>query len=165
MGNCMWTSFGSAEAPGRMLSVISRGDNTYDPFQYAQSFPVDVQLENVAPCRLSSGSAADLLAKISNKEPTVEVVPSQQKGIWKVKLVISVEQLHDILSHQSNTEALIERMRLTASASASASASSPSTQNQRRVSFSSACYWKPSLESISEDTTFDNGIRTAITGK
>ncbi|GLJ55525.1 hypothetical protein SUGI_1192410 [Cryptomeria japonica] len=161
MGNCMWAGFGSEDTPGRMLSVISRGNNIYGPFPYTQSQQVDVQLENVAPCRLSSGTAADLLAKISDKEPTVEVVPSQQKGIWKVKLVISVEQLHDILSHQSNTEALIERMSLTASASAS----TPSTPNQQRTSFSFSSYWKPSLESISENVPLENDDNTTTTCK
>ncbi|KAJ6816940.1 uncharacterized protein M6B38_413630 [Iris pallida] len=41
----------------------------------------------------------------------VEVLPIQNSGIWKVKLVIKPDQLAEILSQESRTEALIESVR------------------------------------------------------
>lgn len=188
MGNCLWTGFGCSQEHAGVLKVITgRGGMCMVPAQndddditcraisgHRQGLSkvdvthgLDLQLENVAPCRLSSGTAADLLSKISYSEraPTLEVLPSHQKGVWKVKLVITAEQLADILSHQSNTEALIERMSLTA-----AHAKCPTNINdmeasaQRSSGFSSSssslescqigCLsgsWKPSLDTISEN--------------
>ncbi|CAN6483390.1 unnamed protein product [Victoria cruziana] len=48
----------------------------------------------------------------SSPEPTVEVLPPKWEGIWRVKLVVSPEQLAEIFSQQANTEALIEKMRM-----------------------------------------------------
>ncbi|RWW24655.1 hypothetical protein GW17_00011039 [Ensete ventricosum] len=45
----------------------------------------------------------------------LEVLPSLEKGIWRVRLAISSEQLAEILSEQANTGAMIERMRTYAS--------------------------------------------------
>lgn len=39
---------------------------------------------------------------------------SGRSGVWKVKLVISPEQLSEILSQESRTEALIESVRTVA---------------------------------------------------
>nr|KYP71990.1 hypothetical protein KK1_011275 [Cajanus cajan] len=40
--------------------------------------------------------------------------PSRRKGVWKVKLVISPEQLSEILSQESRTEAFVESLRTVA---------------------------------------------------
>ncbi|XP_058103344.1 uncharacterized protein LOC131246894 [Magnolia sinica] len=66
--------------------------------------------------RLSSGTASDLLTNLT-VGPALEVLPSPGNGVWKVKLVINTDQLAEILSEQSNTQALIERMRTAASTS------------------------------------------------
>ncbi|XAR62916.1 hypothetical protein NMG60_11022654 [Bertholletia excelsa] len=49
------------------------------------------------------------------KRSEADVVPRYNStGVWKVKLVISPEQLSEILSHESRTEALIESVRTVA---------------------------------------------------
>ncbi|XP_068666640.1 uncharacterized protein [Aristolochia californica] len=63
----------------------------------------------VTPVRLSTTESPDLRS--------MEVLPSPGKGVWKVKMVISRNELADILSEQVNTEALIEKMRLAATMS------------------------------------------------
>lgn len=75
-------------------------------------------------CRLSScGGSDQLLPKISThtistvskyKKPCMEMLPKHKNGVWRVKLVISPEQLTEILSEESNTEALIESVRTVA---------------------------------------------------
>ncbi|XP_068649477.1 uncharacterized protein [Aristolochia californica] len=57
----------------------------------------------IAPVRLSAAESSDLRS--------MEVLPSPGKGVWRVKMAISRNELADILSEQENTEALIERMR------------------------------------------------------
>ncbi|KAL5136246.1 hypothetical protein HKD37_03G008960 [Glycine soja] len=65
-----------------------------------------------------------------------EVFP--RKGVWKVKLVINPEQLSEILSQESRTEAFVETLRTVAKcgngmpsgASSDHSTVSPVTQNQ-----------------------------------
>ncbi|KAI4355305.1 hypothetical protein L6164_004092 [Bauhinia variegata] len=48
-------------------------------------------------------------------EPQAEVLPRyNSSGVWKVKLVISPEQLSEIMSQESRTEALIESVRTVA---------------------------------------------------
>nr|ADE77586.1 unknown [Picea sitchensis] len=75
-------------------------------------------------CRLSScGGSDQLLPKISThtistvskyRKPCMEMLPKHKNGVWRVKLVISPEQLTEILSEESNTEALIESVRTVA---------------------------------------------------
>ncbi|MQL80825.1 hypothetical protein Taro_013283 [Colocasia esculenta] len=45
---------------------------------------------------------------------SLEVLTPPMKGVWRIKLVMSAEQLAGILAEQDNTEALIERMRMLA---------------------------------------------------
>ena len=50
----------------------------------------------------------------------LEVLRSPEKGVWRVRVAISSEQLAEILSEQANTEAMIERMRACAASTAGA---------------------------------------------
>ncbi|MQM10713.1 hypothetical protein Taro_043613 [Colocasia esculenta] len=45
---------------------------------------------------------------------SLEVLPPQTNGVWRVKLAIDAERLASILSEQVDAEALIERMRMLA---------------------------------------------------
>ncbi|URD73126.1 hypothetical protein MUK42_07745 [Musa troglodytarum] len=55
----------------------------------------------------------------------VEVLRSPEKGVWRVRVAISSEQLAEILSEQANTEAMIERMRAYAANKAGATPKHP----------------------------------------
>jgi hypothetical protein len=76
-----------------------------------------------------------------------EVVPRyNNSGVWKVKLVISPEQLSEILSQESRTEALIESVRTVAKCGNGI----PSAANSDQWSVSSS--WKGSSEKYGLDT-------------
>ncbi|XP_022738576.1 uncharacterized protein LOC111291210 [Durio zibethinus] len=83
-------------------------------------------------------SSADFVENLSSGS-ALEVLPSQKKGVWKVKLVISSQQLGDILSEQVNTEALIEKMRLAASSA---------MLTPKRSKSSWVVGWKPALSNV-----------------
>lgn len=73
-----------------------------------------------------------------------EVVPRYDRsGVWKVKLVISPEQLSEILSQESRTEALIESVRTVAKCGNGTSAAAASAVNSDKWSVSGS--WKGSL--------------------
>ncbi|KAL4298420.1 hypothetical protein GQ457_12G000640 [Hibiscus cannabinus] len=74
-----------------------------------------VKKVEVEPPKMSS---ADFVENLSSgpSASALEVLSSEKNGVWKVKLVISSQQLEDILSQQVNTEALIEKMRMAAAA-------------------------------------------------
>ncbi|XP_055808191.1 uncharacterized protein LOC129876726 [Solanum dulcamara] len=56
------------------------------------------------------------------KRSQAEVFPTYNStGVWKVKLLISPEQLSEILSHEARTEALIESVRTVAKCGSGAS--------------------------------------------
>lgn len=70
-----------------------------------------------------------------------EVVPRYNStGVWKVKLVISPEQLSEILSQESRTEALIESVRTVAKCG---NGLPPSAVNSDQLSVSGS--WKGSM--------------------
>ncbi|WOK91360.1 hypothetical protein Cni_G00051 [Canna indica] len=46
----------------------------------------------------------------------LQLLPSPEKGVWRVRMAISSEQLAEILSEQAYTEDMIERMRKFANA-------------------------------------------------
>lgn len=72
-----------------------------------------------------------------------EVFPRYNSaGVWKVKLVISPEQLTEILSQESRTEALIESVRTVAKCGSGF----PSAANSDQWSLASS--WKPSSENM-----------------
>uniref|UniRef100_A0A803NSW7 Uncharacterized protein n=1 Tax=Cannabis sativa TaxID=3483 RepID=A0A803NSW7_CANSA len=74
--------------------------------------------------------------------PDAEVVPRyNSSGVWKVKLVISPEQLSEILSQEARTEALIESVRTVAKCGNGGAASSVANSDQCSVSSS----WKGSV--------------------
>lgn len=70
------------------------------------------------------------------KRSEAEVFPTYNStGVWKVKLLISPEQLSDILSHEARTEALIESVRTVAKCGSGAS--SMATAHSDKWSYSS----------------------------
>lgn len=72
-----------------------------------------------------------------------EVFPKYSSaGVWKVKLVISPEQLTEILSQESRTEALIESVRTVAKCGSGA----PSAANSDQWSLGTS--WKVSSEKM-----------------
>ncbi|XVF53105.1 hypothetical protein PTKIN_Ptkin05aG0072900 [Pterospermum kingtungense] len=91
----------------------------------------------VVPPKMSS---ADFVENLESGS-ALEVLPTQKNGVWKVKLVISSEQLEDILSEQVNTEALIEKMRM-------AAIGSSATLTPRRSKSSRVVGWKPTLSNV-----------------
>eukprot|EP01018_Ginkgo_biloba_P040245 Gb_39026 [translate_table: standard] len=113
-----------------------------------------------APYRLSSGAGSDqLLPRISThtistfskcKKPSMEVLPAQKNGVWRVKLVISPEQLTEILSEESNTEALIESVRTVAKCGSNGGCGSDQDQLNCLNEANHYNSWKPSMETISE---------------
>ncbi|XXG76194.1 hypothetical protein AAC387_Pa08g0602 [Persea americana] len=74
------------------------------------------------------------------KSTQTEVVPKYNSaGVWKVKLVISPEQLTEILSQESRTEALIESVRTVAKCGSGV----PSAANSDQWSLGGS--WKVSM--------------------
>ncbi|KAG8484262.1 hypothetical protein CXB51_022704 [Gossypium anomalum] len=71
------------------------------------------RVDQIEPPKMSSADFVENLS--SGSSSALEVLSSVKNGVWKVKLVISSQQLGDILSQQVNTEALIEKMRMAAS--------------------------------------------------
>ncbi|KAH7578107.1 hypothetical protein JRO89_XS01G0341600 [Xanthoceras sorbifolium] len=78
-----------------------------------------------------------------------EVLPRyNSSGVWKVKLVISPEQLAEILAQETRTEALIESVRTVAKCGTNGVSSSVANSDQWSVSSS----WKGSAEKHGVDT-------------
>ncbi|KAK8482458.1 hypothetical protein V6N13_060337 [Hibiscus sabdariffa] len=77
-----------------------------------------VKKVEVEPPKMSSADFVENLSSgpAASSSSALEVLSSEKNGVWKVKLVISSQQLEDILSQQVNTEALIEKMRMAAAA-------------------------------------------------
>ena len=92
-------------------------------------------MNQIEPPKMSS---ADFVENLSSGS-ALEVLPSQKNGVWKVKLVISSQQLEDILSEQVNTEALIEKMRMAANST---------TLTPRRSRSSWVVGWKSALSNV-----------------
>ncbi|KAE8658535.1 RNA polymerase II transcriptional coactivator KELP-like [Hibiscus syriacus] len=77
------------------------------------------RVDRVEPPKMSSADFVENFSSGSSSSSSasaLEVLSSEKNGVWKVKLVISSQQLEDILSQQVNTEALIEKMRMAAAA-------------------------------------------------
>ncbi|KAK8518394.1 hypothetical protein V6N13_027871 [Hibiscus sabdariffa] len=72
------------------------------------------------PPKMTSADFVKNLSSGSSEAAALEVLSSEKNGVWKVKLVISSQQLEDILSEQVNTEALIEKVRMAAAANSGA---------------------------------------------
>ncbi|KAM4105271.1 hypothetical protein ACJW30_06G219700 [Castanea mollissima] len=95
------------------------------------------------PYRMSSCDNQGIMKRFADPE----VVPRyNSSGVWKVKLVISPEQLSEILSQESRTEALIESVRTVAKCGNGV----PSAANSDQWSVSSS--WKGSSEKYGLDT-------------
>ncbi|KAE8697199.1 putative pyruvate dehydrogenase [Hibiscus syriacus] len=75
---------------------------------------------------------------VLKRAEAAEVLPRyNSSGVWKVKLVISPDQLAEILAHESRTEALIESVRTVAKCGNGVSSS---VANSDQLSVSSS--WK-----------------------
>ncbi|KAM3379890.1 hypothetical protein P3S68_012304 [Capsicum galapagoense] len=70
---------------------------------------------------------------------SMEVLPAQQQGVWRVKLIINPQQLEEIFSEEGNTEALIEQMRIAANIS---------SIGKHSRSTSCGVNWKSTLPSV-----------------
>ncbi|XP_062091301.1 uncharacterized protein LOC133797421 [Humulus lupulus] len=82
-----------------------------------------------------------MMMKKGRAAPDPEVVPRyNSSGVWKVKLVISPEQLSEILSQETRTEALIESVRTVAKCGNSGGGGGSSVASSDQCSVSSS--WK-----------------------
>lgn len=81
------------------------------------------------------------------KRSEAEIFPTYNStGVWKVKLLISPEQLSEILSHDARTEALIESVRTVAKCGSGAS--SMTTAHSDKWSYScTSNNWKAATPS------------------
>ncbi|XP_022144608.1 uncharacterized protein LOC111014247 [Momordica charantia] len=88
----------------------------------------------------------------AGSEAEAEVFPKySSSGVWKVKLVISPEQLSQILSHDSRTEELIENVRTVAKCG-NGVGSAPNSDHS-----SVASSWKGSVSASTVE--FDYGFK------
>ncbi|GLJ54144.1 hypothetical protein SUGI_1159980 [Cryptomeria japonica] len=78
------------------------------------SLPAPAQLPCASDHLLPRISTHTISTVTKCRKPCIEMIPKQRSGVWRVKLVITPEQLTEILSQESNTEALIESVRTVA---------------------------------------------------
>lgn len=123
---------GSGSAPLQKHELLCNGRLYYLVLLPKRGKEVDPSENNVV------GKTAP--ASKTTAGPEVEVLPSPGKGVWKVRMVISREELAGILAEQGNTEALIERMRV----AAAGGESSPRTAGKGGCGGGG---WRPSLPS------------------
>ncbi|XP_030487934.2 uncharacterized protein LOC115704865 [Cannabis sativa] len=144
--------------PGELYYLLPLNPyNNYNNYKTTSSAANDVVNSVVAtPYRMSScggdhqgqGNSNLMMTMMMRKgraaaaAPDAEVVPRyNSSGVWKVKLVISPEQLSEILSQEARTEALIESVRTVAKCGNGGGASSVANSDQCSVSSS----WKGSV--------------------
>ncbi|KAL8540977.1 hypothetical protein ACS0TY_002308 [Phlomoides rotata] len=78
------------------------------PLQYTRKATSDI---NTVSYRMSADMNQGMLKRLSESE----ILPRcSNAGVWKVRLVINTDQLSEILSQESRTEALIESVRTVA---------------------------------------------------
>ncbi|TKY61203.1 hypothetical protein E2542_SST11053 [Spatholobus suberectus] len=125
MGNCVCVFKGIAASEGvsddKMVKVVTSNGGIMElctpiTAELSSSKRITRQLSNAAaasatvtPYRMST---YDNNNKNRMWSEAAQVFPS--KGVWKVKLVISPEQLSEIFSQESRTEAFIESLRTVA---------------------------------------------------
>ncbi|CBI38706.3 unnamed protein product, partial [Vitis vinifera] len=137
MGNCVFKGFGQVE---EMIKVVTSNGGImelYAPIT-AENITNDDNTSTsslITPYRMSF----DNQGLVKRSYP--EVFPRYSStGVWKVKLVISPEQLSEILLQESRTEALIESVRTVAKCGNGVSSMASSDQ------WSVASSWKGSSE-------------------
>ncbi|KAK3038772.1 hypothetical protein RJ639_027359 [Escallonia herrerae] len=117
-----------------------RGGASYYLLPFNTGASSQVSETTAAPYRVSSGNA--------KRAEAAEVFPRyNSSGVWKVRLVISPEQLSDILSHEGRTEALIESVRTVAKCGCGGSVTASSA-----AASSDQC----SLSSVQQDSWSSN---------
>ncbi|XP_021903835.1 uncharacterized protein LOC110819057 [Carica papaya] len=102
-----------------------------DQFYYLLPLEALAESEKGKSVKQGEERRVPLVEKLANGEG-IRVLPSQKKGVWKVKLMINTKQLEEILAEEGNTEALIEKMRMAAAATA--------TSNPKRTKASCLYY-------------------------
>lgn len=106
--------------------------------EFPDSEAIEEFATKMTPLRLSADASSELVRN-TTMGSSLEVLPSPGNGVWRVKLVISSDQLAEVLSEQVNTQALIERMRAAASAN-------NATLNQAKGTWGGN--WRPAIHSI-----------------
>ncbi|XP_016486690.1 uncharacterized protein LOC107806930 [Nicotiana tabacum] len=90
-------------------------------------------LPQATPYRMSCDNQ-----KVLKRSSEAEIFPTYNStGVWKVKLLISPQQLSEILSHEARTEALIESVRTVAKCGSGASTMNTPASYSDKWSFSS----------------------------
>lgn len=100
------------------------------------------------PYRMSFDSQGKLKKSFSEYSEVFPRYNNSRRGVWKVKLVISPDQLSEILSQEARTEELIESVRTVAKCGSSVSSS---LANSDSWSMSSGNLWRASLDKFGAD--------------
>ncbi|KAK7397473.1 hypothetical protein VNO78_18647 [Psophocarpus tetragonolobus] len=115
------TGHGIFRSQGDMLSEplghdeeLQEGELYYLlPLSLDPSVSTKRQSSNLAHAHAHAHADATLTPyRMSTRSERAQMLP--RKGVWKVKLVISPDQLSDILSQESRTEAFVESLRMVA---------------------------------------------------
>ncbi|OMO79819.1 hypothetical protein CCACVL1_13417 [Corchorus capsularis] len=121
------------------LEKVQKSDGVNEQVKKEEGAVKKIEVDLVNQIEPPKMSSVDFVENLSSGSSSLEVLPSQKNGVWKVKLVINSQQLGDILSEQVNTEALIEKMRMAASSA---------TLTPRRSKSSWVVGWKPALSNV-----------------
>lgn len=91
-------------------------------------------LPQATPYRMSCDNQ-----RVLKRSSEAEIFPTYNSiGVWKVKLLISPQQLSEILSHEARTEALIESVRTVAKCGSGASSMNTPAFHSDKWNFSSS---------------------------
>lgn len=131
MGNCTvkGAAVGAARDGGAKIGE-AHGCVRVDPETIKEVKPeAPGKVEDVMPpsaaCRPGGSVGGPMSYEGAAAFKNLEVLRSSEKGVWRVRVAISSEQLAEILSEQANTEAMIESMRAYAASTAGATQKHP----------------------------------------
>lgn len=133
---------------GQLYYLLPRNNNSFAAKQNNNCWPNSSSSMNTTPYRMSFDQQRVL--KRSTADAAAEVLPRyNSSGVWKVRLVISPEQLSEILAQEARTEALIESVRTVAKCGNNGVSSSVTNSDQCSVSSSS---WKGPLGKYGQES-------------